>query len=85
MCVLLGGVCVNQIFEFSGRFDPTDSDFDGLYDNTLSCTWALYLPSKEGLVQLYLTDLDIQQSVDCQFDYVEVSFLLKFYIHEHIK
>ena len=58
----------------SGRFGPDDIDLDGLYDNNLNCTWDLNVRSNDGLVQVYITDMDIQQSQDCQLDYVEVGF-----------
>ena len=49
---------------------------DGLYDSNTSCLWTLnrpYFLSSIYRLQLYLTDLDIQQGDNCQFDYVEVS------------
>ena len=65
--------CTYLIPDFPGRFGPNDNNFDGLYDSNLSCTWSLYLPpNNNGLVQVYLTELDIQEDSECLFDYVEV-------------
>ena len=55
-----------------GRFGPPDSDSDGLYDPDFSCTWYVF-GSGGKLMQIYLTDLDIEESENCQHDYIEVS------------
>ena len=72
--MFLGDSCVYLKNGLSGRFGPDDIDLDGLYDNNLNCTWDLNVRSNDGLVQIYITDMDIQHSENCQLDYVEVGF-----------
>ena len=60
-----------------GRFGPPDSDSDGLYDPDFSCTWYVF-GSGDKLMQIYLTDLDIEESDNCQHDYIEVSLTPEF-------
>ena len=59
-----------------GSFDSMDNDSDGLYDSNSSCLWYVnqnyYNHFNAPLLQLYLTDLDIQPGESCQFDYIEV-------------
>ena len=57
-----------------GTFNSSalDGDSDGLYDHNVDCAWALFVPADKR-VQVYITNMDIPSSDNCEFDYLEVT------------
>ena len=50
---------------------PYDSDGDGLYDNSVQCSWIILAP-ENMVIDLQLNITYIQ----CNYDYIRVSFTL---------
>ena len=64
--------CDSKADWLSGLITSLDCDQDGFYDYNLKCTWTItgevYLE-----VKIHVNDLDIQESENCIFDYVQVN------------
>ena len=46
-----------------------DSDSDGLYDNSVNCSWSIMAP--EGMVVELQIDV---KDIECDFDHLEVNY-----------
>ena len=59
------------LYNIHGWFTTRDLDNDTLYDTYLDCLWII-LPRDNLTTILRVTEIDIEQSASCYFDYLKV-------------
>ena len=63
--------CGVALYNIHGWFTTRDLDNDTLYDTYLDCLWII-LPRDNLTTILRVTEIDIEQSASCYFDYLKV-------------
>ena len=63
--------CGVALYNIHGWFTTRDLDNDNLYDTYLDCLWII-IPRDNLTTILRVTEIDIEQSASCYFDYLKV-------------
>ena len=63
--------------EPAGEIRSLDRDHDGKYDSDLDCTWTIHMAPNQ-LVEVTFLYVELEESVTCHFDYLEVGYVACF-------
>ena len=64
-------ICGAILNASSGEIRAVDRNNDGLYDHMLDCHWTI-LSQPNQLIRLNILSIQLEDSIGCIFDYLEV-------------